>query len=116
MSNASEGGIARTPKPPYYAVIFTAQRTDVDRGYGRMAERMVEMARTQPGFLGVESVRGADGLGITVSYWDSEAAIANWKAHAEHRVAQETGKSVWYADYFLRVARVERDYGKAANV
>ena len=107
--------IAETPEPPYYAVIFTSVRTEGDRGYGEMAERMVELARQQPGFLGVESVRGADGLGITVSYWSSEGSIAAWKAHAEHRIAQETGRRVWYADYELRVARVERAYGKPAR-
>ena len=105
--------IAQTPEPPYYAVIFTSLRTDGDRGYAHMAQRMVELAKEQPGFLGVESVRGTDGFGITVSYWQSEDAIKNWKAQSEHRIAQETGKSTWYADYFLRVAKVERDYGRA---
>lgn len=109
----SADGIARaTPRPPYYAVIFTSLRTAEDRGYGLMADRMVELAAEQPGFLGVESTRGADGLGITVSYWESEAAIQAWKANAQHRIAQETGKSLWYADYALRVARVERAYFK----
>ena len=103
---------AQTPQPPYYAVIFTSTRTDGDNGYGIMADRMLELAAEQPGFLGVESARGADGLGITVSYWESTQAIANWKANAEHRIAQETGKQVWYADYQLRVAKVERAYGK----
>lgn len=107
--------IARTPKPPYYAVVFTSQRTDGDRGYGTMAERMVEMAAAQPGFLGVESVRGADGFGITVSYWESEQAIVAWKAVTEHKLAQETGRRTWYADYQIRVARVERAYGKTAG-
>lgn len=105
--------LAATPEPPYYAVIFTSQRTAEDRGYERMAERMVELAATQPGFLGVESVRGADGFGITVSYWSSEEAIAAWKAHLQHQSAQEAGKLVWYADYQLRIAKVERAYGKA---
>jgi len=103
---------ASTPEPPYYAVIFTSQRTPADAGYGEMAQRMVELASQQPGFLGIESVRDAAGLGITVSYWSSEAAIAAWKKHAEHRVAQEGGRSTWYQDYALRVARVERAYGK----
>ena len=103
---------AETPQPPYYAVIFSSMRSEGDRGYGRMAERMLELASGQPGFLGVESVRGGDGFGITVSYWESEEAIAAWKEHAEHKVAQETGRRVWYADYQLRVARVERAYGK----
>ena|ERR1043165_4250390 len=103
---------AKTPEPPYYAVIFTSQRTEGDHGYGYMAERMVELAAKQPGFLGVESIRGPDGFGITVSYWVSEEAIAGWKANLEHKPAQEAGKRVWYADYQLRVSKVERAYGK----
>jgi heme-degrading monooxygenase HmoA len=103
--------LVQTPTPPYYAVIFTSQRTAGDRGYDRTAQRMVELAALQPGFLGVESARGADGFGITVSYWSSEEAIAAWKAHAEHQPAQEAGRRVWYAEYELRVAKVERDYG-----
>ena len=77
-----------------------------------MADRMIELAAEQLGFLGVESARGPGGFGITVSYWESTQAIANWKANAEHRIGQETGKQVWYADYQLRVAKVERAYGK----
>jgi heme-degrading monooxygenase HmoA len=99
---------ARTPEPPYYAVIFTSTRTDVDEGYGDMSDKMVEMAAQQPGFLGVESARGEDGLGITVSYWESEEAIANWRKNAEHRVAQATGRAKWYDEFVTRVAKVER--------
>lgn len=102
---------ASLPDMPCYAVIFSSQRTEVDRGYGETAERMVELAREQPGFLGIESVRGEDGFGITVSYWESEAAISAWKAHAEHRFAQDRGRTEWYGRYELRVARVERAYG-----
>lgn len=76
-----------------------------------MADRMVELAAKQPGFLGVESARGADGFGITVSYWASEAAIAAWKANAEHRVARLGGRNTWYQHFEVRVARVERAYG-----
>ncbi len=100
--------IARTPEPPYYAVIFSSQRTEGDQGYTAMAERMVELARRQPGFLGVESVRDAEGFGITVSYWQDEASIAAWKAHAEHAVAQRLGRERWYGAFSLRVCRVER--------
>ena len=99
---------AQTPEPPYYAVIFTSTRTPGDDGYDAMSEKMVAMAAEQPGFLGVESARGEDGLGITVSYWESEEAIANWRSNAEHRVAQSTGRDRWYAEFFTRVARVER--------
>ena len=103
--------IVRNLQPPYYAVIFTSQRTPGDHGYGAMAERMVDLAAQQPGFLGVESVRDADGVGITVSYWENEAAILAWKRNAEHREAQRRGKDEWYAAFQLRVCRVEREYG-----
>lgn len=112
MSNPP--AFAHLPAPPYYAVIFSSQRMEGGHGYGQMAERMVELACQQPGFLGVESARGSDGFGITVSYWSSEAAIAAWKANVEHLAAQEMGKRTWYAHYELRVARVERAYGKSA--
>ena len=103
--------IASTPPPPYYAVIFSSVRTEGDRDYGAMAERMATLAAGQPGYLGVESAR--DGLGITVSYWRDLASIRAWKANAEHLIAQQTGRSTWYADYRVRIARVERDYGLA---
>jgi heme-degrading monooxygenase HmoA len=96
------------PEPPYHAVIFSSLRTDGDRGYGAMAERMVALARAQPGFLGVESVRDAAGLGITVSYWRDAESIERWRAHAEHLEAQARGRTTWYAAFELRVARVER--------
>ncbi len=105
---------ARTPEPPYYAVIFTSTRTAIDEGYGAMADRMVELAARQPGFLGVESTRGADGLGVTVSYWASLESIAAWKSNAEHRVAQATGHRKWYEHFEARVARVERAYSGPA--
>jgi heme-degrading monooxygenase HmoA len=109
----THSAFACLPTPPYYAVIFSSLRTPQgDAEYGAMADRMVELAQHQPGYLGAESTRGADGFGITVSYWSSLEAIAHWRANAEHRVAQETGKSQWYAHYELRVALVEKSYGK----
>ena len=113
--SANPASFAKTPAPPYYAVIFTSQRTEGDQGYSRMAERMSELAAQQPGFLGMESVRGVGGFGITVSYWSSEAAIAAWKSHVDHQPAQEAGKRVWYADFQIRVARVERACGKTTG-
>ena len=101
--------IAQTPAPPYYAVIFTSHRTESDDGYSEMAARMVELAAQQPGFLGVESAR--EGVGITVSYWADLESIAAWKGHAEHLIAQERGREVWYSEYKTRIAKVERDYG-----
>ncbi|MGP0575425.1 antibiotic biosynthesis monooxygenase family protein [Paenibacillus peoriae] len=102
--------IAKTPRPPYYAAIFTSERTEGDGGYGVMGDKMVELAAQQPGFLGVESVRDHNGVGITVSYWGSLDAIKNWKHNELHKVAQEKGKSEWYKTFGLRVSKVERDY------
>lgn len=107
----SFAGFAKTSSPPYYAVIFTSQRTEGDNGYSEMAEKMLALASQQLGFLGVESVRATDGFGITVSYWESEEDIRCWKQNAEHLIAQEKGKRIWYQDYMLRVTKVEREYG-----
>ncbi len=101
--------IANTPRPPYYAVIFTTLRTPGDEGYAATARRMEELARKQPGYLGIESVR--ETLGITVSYWADLESIRRWKEHAEHTMAREQGRARWYAKYKLRVCRVESDYG-----
>ncbi len=105
--------LANTPKPPYYAVIFTSLRTEGDNGYAAMAARMLELASEQPGFLGVASAR--EEIGITVSYWSDLEAIRNWKANAEHREAQRLGREQWYAAFQTRIARVERDYDFAAD-
>ncbi|SRR6266542_1775686 len=102
--------IANTPRPPYYAVLFTSLRTAADaEGYEAMAERMVELASAQPGFLGVESTRGSDGLGITISYWDSLESVHRWGEHVEHRLAQQLGRKRWYEVFRLRICRVEAD-------
>ena len=101
--------IANTPATPYCAVIFSSVRTEGDQGYGQAAARMLELAREQPGFLGVESAR-EDGLGITVSYWESEAAILAWKQQAEHREVREQGLATWYSAFHTRVCKVERAY------
>nr|WP_294975824.1 antibiotic biosynthesis monooxygenase [uncultured Pseudomonas sp.] len=103
--------IARTPQPPYYAVIFTSLRSEQEQGYADAAARMLELAARQDGFLGVESARSADGLGITVSYWRDEAAIRQWREEGEHRIAQRRGRQDWYSGFQVRVCRVERAYG-----
>jgi len=102
---------------PCYAVIFSNQHRGAPPDYAATAERMSELAPTMPGFLGYESTRGADGFGITVSYWSSLDAIAGWRAQSEHALAQAAGRERFYATYDLRVARVERhvrfDSGKS---
>jgi heme-degrading monooxygenase HmoA len=114
-STTIPAGFATTPEPPYYAVIFTSMRTGIDEGYEAVAERMVALASQQPGFLGVESTRGAGGFGLTVSYWTSLEAIAAWKAQGEHRIAQARGHDKWYQHFETRIARVERAYGGPNN-
>jgi heme-degrading monooxygenase HmoA len=96
-------------KPPYYAVIFSSVRTEVDEGYSETAKRMMELASQQPGFLGVESVR-EEQVGITVSYWENIASIEAWKQQAEHKKAQLIGQEKWYKQYNIKIARVERNY------
>ncbi len=101
---------APLPEPPYYAVIFTAQRRTGDDGYGAMADKMSALAAEQPGYLGVESTRDETGLGITVSYWKDEESLIAWKKLAAHALAQKLGKERWYEHYTLRVAKVGRAY------
>ena len=100
---------ARDLQPPYYATIFTSRIAD-GRGYEDMAEEMARLSAAEAGFLGMESARGADGLGITVCYWESEADIARWRANAEHRMARKAGNERFYDHYEVRIARVERAY------
>lgn len=103
------------PPAGSYAVIFWSQRTEGDHGYGSTAQRMVELAAQQPGYLGVRSARDGAGQGITVSYWDSLEAVAAWRRELEHRAAREQGRAQWYAGYELQVCRVERAYAWQAQ-
>lgn len=100
--------IAPTPKPPYYAVIFTSVRSEMDEGYEEMAHQMMESVTQMEGFLGVESAQ--EEIGITVSYWANIEAIKAWKNEEDHQKAQEKGKKQWYHFYKVRIAYVERDY------
>lgn len=107
--------VGKTPEPPYYAVIFASKRTTGDQGYGKMSERMLELAQQQPGFLGADFARSDDGIGITVAYWTDEASIKAWKGELEHLAAQDQGRKKWYESYQVRVAKVERAYGFEAK-
>lgn len=100
--------IAKTPIPPYYAVIFSSIRTEGDNGYAEMGNRMIELASVQDGFLGVESVR--EKLGITVSFWKDLESIKKWKENTEHACARKRGKTDWYETFKVRIAKVEKDY------
>jgi heme-degrading monooxygenase HmoA len=101
--------ISNTPAPPYYAVIFTSLRTEGNNDYAETAQRMEELSMQHPGFLGIESARSE--VGITVCYWSSLEAIQSWKQNTEHLIVQQKGKEKWYADYRIRICKVEREYG-----
>lgn len=103
--------IPNLPKPPYFIVAFSSHRRDGDHGYAAMADEMVALAMQQPGYLGIESARGADGFGITNSYWTDEASIRAWKAVVDHLEAQRRGRTDWYQAYAVRVGKIERAYG-----
>ena len=93
---------------PYYAVIFTSARTKGDNGYSAMAKQMEDLAKSQPGYLGIESAR--EEIGITVSYWETLESIKNWKANTAHLFAQQKGIKDWYTWYKVRICKVEREY------
>ncbi|CAN5384580.1 antibiotic biosynthesis monooxygenase [soil metagenome] len=99
--------IAKTPKPPYYAVIFTTVKSEDQKGYAEMNARMFELAQQQKGYLGIESAKGE--IGLSVTYWATLEDIARWKNHAEHQIAQKKGYETWYQAFAARVCRVERD-------
>lgn len=110
MSTTQPSPFATTPEPPYYVVTFSSVRTEGDNGYGAMADRMTELALQQPGCLGAESARDADGFGITNSYWTDEESLKAWKQVVNHLAAQRLGRERWYKQYKVRIARVERAY------
>ena len=104
-------GLAGTPEPPYYAVIFSSRLGPDDEGYHETAARMDELVRAQPGFLGADYARGDDRVGITVAYFADEESIRGWRDNLEHTSARERGRAQWYDAFRLRVAKVERQYG-----
>lgn len=101
----------RASHDPYYAVIFTSQLTSgSDAEYAAVADQMVELAKVQPGFLSVDSARSEDGVGITVSYWQSETSIQAWKNQVDHAEARKKGRADWYSWFKVRICKVEREY------
>ena len=93
------------------AVIFSSTRNDADaEGYAAAAAAMAALAARQPGYRGVESVRGADGVGLTISYWADDAAARAWRDHPDHAATREMGRRRWYDSYRVTVCTVTRSY------
>lgn len=92
-------------------MIFAAWRSGADAaGYGAAAQAMDALAARQPGYRGVDSTRGADGFGITVSYWADEASAIAWRQDPDHAAVREQGRGRWYDSYDLHVATIGRSY------
>jgi heme-degrading monooxygenase HmoA len=102
--------IAETPKPPYYAVIFTFKRTPVDNGFEGMEKKTSEMVSKMKGFLGAENTKDENGFGVLISYWDSEESINAWRSNQLHRSAKDSGRDQWFSEYATRICKVEYDY------
>lgn len=100
--------ITNTPKLPYYAVILTVIPSEDDTGYHEMTETLIQLAKAEKGFLGVESAQSE--LGIIISYWDSLAAIDRWSHNAFHQSAKSSGQSIWYKMFRTRICKVEHEY------
>ncbi|MFM9451063.1 antibiotic biosynthesis monooxygenase family protein [Streptomyces europaeiscabiei] len=97
-------------EPPYYAVVFTSTRTADQSGYGETAERMEELVKGVPGFLGMDQAHTPGGPAITVGYFRDAAAVEEWRANVEHRAAKARGRAEWYESYSLHIAKVERSH------
>lgn len=92
-----------------YVVIFRAKARELDEEYFTVAARMRELALGQFGCLEFQAVtEGKDE--VALSYWPDEESIRAWKAHAEHVVAQQTGRARWYESYVVQVAHITREY------
>ena len=96
------------------AVIFEVwPKEDHREPYLRRAMSMRDMLDTIPGFISVERFESLTEPGklLSLSFWENEAALENWRNLPEHRAAQSAGRDIHFADYRLRVSHVIRDYG-----
>ena len=99
------------PPPGAIAVIFLSARTGTDEdGYVRAAAAMETAAAALDGYLGLDSARGGNGVGITVSWWRDEEAARAWRDDPEHARIRKQGRAVWYDWYRVIVATVDRAY------
>jgi heme-degrading monooxygenase HmoA len=105
--------VAKTPKPPYFAVVFTSINAEVDHTeHVEMYARLVQRASTYDGYLGIEGARNSDGTGVAVVYWKDLDSIEAWAKDPEHQVAKRKGREIWYSHYMIRISKVERAYGR----
>jgi heme-degrading monooxygenase HmoA len=101
-----------------YAVIFEV--TPFPQGveaYLDAAAALKEELEKVEGFISVERFQGlnAPQTYLSLSYWESEAAIQAWREHHGHQLAQVRGRNELFRDYRIRVCQVMREYGLAAS-
>jgi heme-degrading monooxygenase HmoA len=100
-----------TPPAGSIAVIFLSGRSDADEtGYATAAGAMERRAASMCGYLGLDSARGTDGVGITISWWTDRTAATAWRDDPEHERIRAAGRAVWYDWYRVIVTEVERGY------
>jgi heme-degrading monooxygenase HmoA len=86
-----------------FLVVFrNRKRADIDYpAYEAEADRMLELAQAQPGYVSFKSYVADDGEVLALSEWEDEAAARAWGQVAEHRAVQQRGRSTYYEDYTL---------------
>ena len=89
-------------------VLFRSKLVDAPDGYAEMAQEMLELAKTMPGFIDVKAFTADDGERLTVVWWHDEETLRAWRTNARHLVAQRAGRERWYEYYTLDVAEVKR--------
>ena len=89
-------------------VLFRSKLVDAPDGYAEMAQEMLDLAKTMPGFIDVKSFKADDGERLTLVWWQDEDTLRQWRTNARHLVAQKAGRERWYQYYKLEVAEVKR--------
>lgn len=84
-------------------------RPEAQDAYAELAPEIAALAQQQPGFLAMKTFTAADGERVTIAEFESDDAVAAWRAHAEHRVAQKRGRDEFYSEYRLQVCEVVRE-------
>ena len=80
--------------------------------YFELAAELKPLLEEQPGFIAVERFQSLNDSQkyLSISSWESEEAIKNWRENIEHQQAQNEGKTSIFSKYRIRVAEVVRDY------
>ncbi len=93
------------------SVIFRSRLRDEGAAeYAELAPKMVELARTMPGFVSFERFTADDGERLSLIAFESLEDVKAWREHPEHRAAQQLGRERFYSEYTITVAEQVRSY------